>query len=561
MLKNSFIHIIILLVFTSKLYALEIQAIESTPCNIDTGIIIDAHEEAIELLKLDGTSVSISSQDITKMVSFATNENPFREVHIPRQSYLKKYILHDDDNSIIGWAYKFVQDMIFLYDISGNQHVISKNDIASIEDFTRLNNSAITTPTHTPIRIDLKNFFDHCQLAEVDTTNSLKAHSVLADELKISTYLEDFILGYQAIAGLEQRIQFYAKPYLYPKEFRMALGNPGFYFQWSTGKQYHAQTLNRIGQVVSAITPELFNDKFSYESTFKTHFFHGYFLGNIKALAAGTNTIEDENFEDTYTVDTQTDYNYIVMMGVDYKNYSISFGQGFLANSYFLDSEMRYIAATKAQSLVNFKFIKDNYKLDITYGLPNKFTQPLEDIYGYSFFTFDDNYTGACDTANSRLDKILPDKTCVQSNPNSQYESRRDEIGATSYYNGYQAHSISEDPTHSLEYLRINFAYTINDTTNIGIQTIFKQASYTEKMQLYSPSDNSIIATTKVTNSLKANSVDTMLYYSNDFSDYVGGKLYYSISKTTNKLTLLDQSIATPAITDNTFGGILEFIF
>jgi hypothetical protein len=102
-----------------------------------------------------------------------------------------------------------------------------------------------------------------------------------------------------------------------------------------------------------------------FTSEFKSHFFHGYFEGNLGGISAG---IIPRDYEDSAPSDTavRNNFNYFGFMGGDWQNFSISYGGGYFVPFYQLEKyETREVGANAISNAIRIGYTGYQFKLNL----------------------------------------------------------------------------------------------------------------------------------------------------------------------------------------------------
>jgi hypothetical protein len=559
---NKYISIILLLAAANLASALEIQTIATGKCNYYSGIITQVDDEQLLLLQLDGSVQTIALAEINKILSFATAINPLAQITLNPQllSTFKQFKLHDNNKIITAIAYKFIEDIVLLYGIRGHNYVLSRNEISSITDVDpQLAGTNIPLHNKQTINLPLEGYFPQCTHISTSDGITLRAHKILSEKIKINVFLSSYRDGYRQLNDLQERMIFYPVPFLYNDDFRMGLGN-GLYFQWATGSQYNAQSLNVIN--INGGKPSIYlpytlpnNNSLVYQTQFKTHFFHGYFEGNFGALNAGAATLDIDDFNNDNlptTADVTLNYNYMLFMGADYKNYSLSFGRLYASEQYYLKNEVRSLLADEPYPILRLGYRNARLHAELLYSLPlSKSSYPQDMLEGVTKIG-NPNINNCSATIDPKTGGEAATGNFLCKDPNSFKK------GAAK-----QTLEILDELHNKFSYIRANFDYYLNPEITLGMSLIARSNKYSEKVQSYlntNITNNNKTTGSIFNNSLSTEQLEAIVYYKQDFSAYAGITLYYQLKQTEHSLSLYgDNTSNNPQ--DTKVGGYFEFIF
>lgn len=361
--------ILLLLLSVSNLYARDALVLKLKNCKYLKGFILSV-EDKINFIDLSGRIISLSEDEISLILTYGISESPFGtsiQLEPKFKSYLKEISLRADDKKIIGFPFQYIEDLIFIMGIDGRMYVLSLNEIISIENYEGSDLSRIGN--NKKYFFDYQDYQSGCKILNNKGKQALRPVRVLGDKIKVSEFIENYKKGYRKFTDLQERTLFYAKPFLYPKRNRLGILSVKskktplpFYFQWTTGDDFRFQSVNRFGGMISPYLPT-FEAGSVFSTEFKSHFFHGYFEGNLLGLSSGN---IPQDFKTTKPKETTyvTNYNYMAFMGADWKKLSFSYGGGYLTPSFqYKKSERRELAANKLATAIMVRYSHDLFKL------------------------------------------------------------------------------------------------------------------------------------------------------------------------------------------------------
>jgi hypothetical protein len=167
----------------------------------------------------------------------------------------------------------------------------------------------------------------------------LRPSRVLGDRIKVDDYLAKLRNRYTGFDSFEERTHVYPRPLVFDPTMRLGLayfsGKRGafvkympIYFRWSSGRPYRFQSHSVLGVVTSPWLP-IVEPTFGFQSDVKSHFFTASFVGHLLSLPAGSAAFGD--FEKAIMPQGTTPsvdelYNYLMLMGGDYRSFSLSGG-------------------------------------------------------------------------------------------------------------------------------------------------------------------------------------------------------------------------------------------
>ncbi len=372
-MKNLILFLIVALVSTS-VFSRDALVLKLKDCRYLKGFILSV-DDKISFLDLSGKIQKLNEDQISLILTYGISESPFKKKTRFSKGFkknLKNIYLRSEDKVITGFPFQYIEDLSFIMGVDGKMYVLSLSEIVSIKDYQ--GDLKQTFGTNKGYYFDYTDYQTGCKTKKESGKVALRPVRVLGDRIKVSEFIENYKKGYRKFVDLQERTLFYAKPFLYPKRNRLGIvaieskKTPlPFYYQWTTGEDFHFQSVNRFGGMVSPYLPT-FEAGSVMSSEFKSHFFHGYFEGNILGLSSG-NIPSDFSADAPKVTSVVTNYNYMAFMGGDWKKYSFSYGGGYLTPYLqFKKSEVREMTANKLATAVMVRYTGEWLKLKgVTY--------------------------------------------------------------------------------------------------------------------------------------------------------------------------------------------------
>jgi len=395
------------ILFACPVFAVEIYRILDQHCQGPTGVILRADSNRLELLGVNGELQEVQVEDIHYVLVYYVQENPIRKVLLNEQTTSLLKEVHTNDNlspSFSGWPIKFLEEAVVFYNMEGNLSLVGIDQIQSIEPF-HPNQSSLTFAAKTlPPKFVLEQGFPGCE-PEIVQPKDLRPTLVMGDKIKINQFLSSFIEGHQKLRRFQERTQFYARPFLFPKKTRLGFPNigpnqnqefPAFmpvYIQWSSGQSFGNQALTGFGSKASPWLPQL--EPFTgVQADLKSHFFNASFAGNLLGIAKGTDFLVKDRlmFADFYAKTSQKEvmivpnFNHFALSGVDYGAYSASLGiyhPVYAVQGGGLFREVTHRAAGPMLRLIR-QGPKDRYRLVLANSLASSQEPKVEQVRLYS---------------------------------------------------------------------------------------------------------------------------------------------------------------------------------
>jgi len=520
----------VLFLSMSDAYALDVNSIVTKQCDRYSGVLIDVNQTDVKLISFDGQVQVIAVNDIDTIFTYGHKVNPFSKFDLNNASYdLLKDVYFDENQTqpdVTGWAIKYVEDLVFFYSVEGKMYVLSIEQIGKIRPY-RASRKKIPLD-YQPLKLEVSEYLLKCQFEQIPNEAEvlLRPVRILSDQIKISEFLGNFVKGKQNLDNFEERTYLYARPYLFP--FRNRLSIPyfqndfglqtamSFSYIWSTGRDYHFQSYNGVGDQLSENLPYL-GPTFLIRSDFKSHFFSGSFEGNMLGLSAGIYpgiAFSDDGGGDNNKARAVESLNYLAIMGADYGPYSIGFGSYFPVHQIAFDrNNKRGVLAHKMSPLIRFLFIKRRFKLRLTAAQTK--------------YNFDQN------SLQDQIELILSDTS------SKSFDELHSDNGVS--YDDFSDYKFVS------RFVRIGGEVDVYENIKLVADVVYTAGSYQET-----------IAGTNNSLSFKNTAISVSVQHA--FSHYVNLKAYYQLLKRNNEGTYKGESISNTQ-TLTTYGGQFELLF
>lgn len=453
-----------MLVLSLQSFARDALVLKLKDCRYLKGFIL-AVDEDITFLDSTGKIEKLKEDDISLILTYGISESPFTNnfsYSLGLPPFLKEVFLKNEDKTIKGFPFQYIEDLIFIMGVDGKMYVVSLNEIVSIKDFSET--AKLNLQNSKKYFFDYSDYTTGCGKQNEAGKIALRPIRVLGDRIKVSEFVENFKKGYRKFVDLQERTLFYARPYLYPKRNRLGIISINskktalpFYYQWSTGEEFHFQSVNRFGGMISPYMPS-FESNSVFSSEFKSHFFHGYFEGNILGLSAGAMP-QDAALGAPKESTILQNYNYVAFMGADWKKFSFSYGGGYFTPYLQVGKkEKRQLTANSITSALKFQYLGDFLKLKgVAYFIDDESSSSFEvkdqvNISSDSVSTID-SYSVKANYYRAGIEFEFPDHITVGSDfllGSGEYS----EVGTTT-------NTIDFDVNENMIYLKKQFGHYI----------------------------------------------------------------------------------------------------
>ena len=286
---------------------------------------------------------------------------------------------------------------------------------------------------------------------------------MISDKIRIHKFFGVYEAGFKLLKRFQKKTIFYAKPFLYEKETRLGLVYTQeeyiqelnfllpLYFQWSSGSAYGSQGQYSIGSKSVELLPSV-EPQFAFVSEIKSHFLSGSFVGNLLCLSGGSECIiQNREFfmdafskvkADDHTIFTQ--YNYLVLTGIDFREYSVSAGFYYPIYGIWGNKIFREITSSSSSPIIKLQKTTKDLTLKLIYS--------RSDIES--------------NTANDDINLI-----------------NTSELGDYQIMSSDSKQLINNLQMYDLrsQFLRVNVNYNLNKDVNLGFSEVVFQGSYSER--------------------------------------------------------------------------------
>lgn len=451
-----------------KSTALELYSLITGGCRAQTGLIVNTDETTVRMLTLDGTMAEVPRQMIEVVLVYNIHDSPFQRLDLTSelQASLREVEVDDNENThFIGWPIRFIENLIVFYDIDGKTHLV---DIDRIKRFSYPDTRSLginSIANYTPVRFGLGDNLPECRRKKAEGKKIIEPTRMISDRIRVHKFFSVYQAGFAHLQRFQKKTLFYAKPFLYEKETRLGLIYTKeeyrrelnfllpLYFQWSNGSPYGSQGEYVIGSKSVELLPSV-EPQAILRADGKSHFFTGSFVGNMLCLSGGSDCIIKnrqlftEFFstvgEGSHAVYTQ--FNYLALTGVDFKEYSFSAGFYYPVYGIWGNGTFREVKSTHSSPIVRFMKTTKDTVLRVTYG-------------------------------QSSLGSDSPSDDGIELIRSSELEEYAIKSG------------ISEELIDSLasydlkaQYLRVGFDYDLSKEVSIGLGEVVSEGEYSERL-------------------------------------------------------------------------------
>lgn len=373
--------------FVSELKALELYSLIHRGCEANTGLIIQVDEDHVYQVDIDGRLSSVPRSGIEHILVYNVIDNPFSRLDLSSGSgeYLRKVsVSADEEIEFVGWPIRFIDDLIVFFDLAGKTHLVRTDDI---QRFSDPDPAAVTEKAITSfqrLQFGFGRNLPGCSKDPVAERALIQPTRMLSDQIRIQKFLSVYHNGFTRLKRLQKRTGFYARPYTFEKQTKIALviqrddfqeefsaGLP-VYFQWPSGSTFGPQGFLAVGLKPIEHLPSV-EPIFGLRFDGKYHFLSASFAGNPFAFSAGSDfMIQNRFFMESYFAKKDArdllflpQFNQVALTGIEWGAYSLSAGYyyplfGIQANGIF-----RELPAQGASTILKAQYTKSDYRIQV----------------------------------------------------------------------------------------------------------------------------------------------------------------------------------------------------
>ena len=376
------------LVFTNSALGYEFYTFVDDKCRAHSGLVAGINEQNFFLWKLDGKMISLAREKIDSVLVFDTSQNPY---HANKSSPKLRPFLRQVEfghgstqEKIVGWPYKFVEDLIFYISTENKNYVLSLKQIKSIRKLSTIDRIPRAKTKVFPVNLDLSPYLSHCFQAKKGRRRAtpLRPTRMISDKIKVFVFFENLENGFNQISNFEDRTKVYARPFLYGKndarfsivQFRSrrelhmhSSSVMPIYFQWKNGQDFHFQGQSSIGGSYQKWLPNV-EPLTTVTSDLKSHFFNALFIGNLTTLQAGRPITKTGTGGNPEKYNVSVSLNYLALMGFDYGKYSFGLGPYYPIYNISTEDSTLQVLASKVSPALRFQYTEEKTKLRLLYS-------------------------------------------------------------------------------------------------------------------------------------------------------------------------------------------------
>lgn len=451
--------------FPALLGALELYSFIEEDCKPKTGIIVYVDKSTVYQISIDGHLEKISKENIKHILVYNVLDNPIYQLMFTDElkNLTKEVHTSSEKTYFSGWPIRFLENLIVFWDVEGKNHLVNIDSIQKFSTSSDLYPPLKKIEKYKKINFGLGKNLPECSNNGFGKESDILPTRMLSDKMRISKFLSIYQNGFRKLNRLQKRTFFYARPYLFDKQTKVAFviqrddfqeelsrGMP-LYFHWPSGSTFGPQGAFSIGSKPIELSPNV-EPVFAMRFDGKYHFLSVSFAGNLNAFSMGNDFIIKNRYSlSEFFNRTQPDqtlflsgFNQIALTGFEWKSFSAIAGFFYPFYGIQANGVMREILSTESSTLFGFQYTKKSQKYQIL----------LSDIH----------LSSTNPTVND-IKLIYANEMTNAGEITSQSKQLSDQLNEFNFQNLY---------------LRFNFTWDINEKIRFEASEVVSKGSYDE---------------------------------------------------------------------------------
>ncbi len=388
-----FLVLALALLASPKAQAVQIYSLYEEACKATSGAIIDADDDQVSLLKFDGTTARVSTKAVQLVARYDVLENPFPRIGSTTGGpALLNVTSESSEGAFRAFATDFFENLVLFLDEQGKIRVVEVDEIVSIVRDEGQNKAEGKIVAYRPTRLNPPPGRSGCPpVSSAEKRESPPvdrvATQVMADKLRIDSFLTKLKTGFRDLESLRERTLFYARPLLFNEQTRLgilaargnregrypvaaSLDTVPLYLEFGSGQAYRFQSSTSFGNRSWRMVPDV-KPIAAVRSEFKSHLLHGIFLANLSGFAAGKSIYAqswdafEEEGERRKTIWMDTSFNHLTLLGADYGPWSLSYGYYFPVFALGKGDELREVTSPRLSPVFRFGYQRDTWQVEV----------------------------------------------------------------------------------------------------------------------------------------------------------------------------------------------------
>jgi len=265
-LYSKLISSLLLLLVYSQAFAINLMAVYTSACKREMGAIIDIKDYKVSFLTTAGKVISLRPHQIIYLAYYPIDRFPItgtvRVKGVPPTKI--ETLSHGEVATLLeGWPIGFTKDKISFLTINGNENVIDRRNIHSLELMTKQTSfNFYKTKGQSKLVFHHPYAFRDCALPKVSRPTEVYPQQVLSNPIMIKRELDVLQRGYQRVRDYDHEQQFYAVPEVYKNLTTLGI--------WQNFGSRYGSSSGRFNNVAPVLMNSYSSDVFDYQHVFIT---------------------------------------------------------------------------------------------------------------------------------------------------------------------------------------------------------------------------------------------------------------------------------------------------
>lgn len=268
--KSAIALLVMLSIGTSNVYGITLNGVYFGTCEREIGVIVNVDESHIQLLTLPGIIKRISRFDIIYLAEYPLGNIPIHSVQNTEAkpvTIINTLVNFKPRELVRGWPIDFSDQSILFLTTDGDEIVISRDDIYSVENAEGSKQIDLTNATKATFYYYYPALFNHCQadragLMEDTANNEVYPQQLIGNALLIKSSLDHLMVGHKLINDYKRNQKFYAMPIIYTNDTHIGV--------WYNYNSRHGASDSRNNSAIPFIISDLSDGPFGFQRRITT---------------------------------------------------------------------------------------------------------------------------------------------------------------------------------------------------------------------------------------------------------------------------------------------------
>jgi hypothetical protein len=263
--KSPAVLLVTLLLIAPGVFGITLNGVYFGTCERDIGVIINVDESRIQLLTLKGRIKNISRFDIIYLAEYPLGNIPISSIQNADArpiNIINTQIDFESRELVRGWPIDFSDQSILFLTTDGDEMVISRDDIHSVETAEEIKRVDLKNATKAEFTYHYPALFNHCQAEKTPLTgetalNDVYPQQLIGNALLIKSSLDHLMAEYERMGDYNRDQKFYAVPRIYTNDTHIGL--------WYNLNSRHGASDSRNNSIIPYIISDLSEGPFGFQ--------------------------------------------------------------------------------------------------------------------------------------------------------------------------------------------------------------------------------------------------------------------------------------------------------